>query len=134
MDPYELAVALTHIEGDLLKTIRWVDYLRFIQHTPSRLDAVLSTHHNIIRWAKYSMLRHDKIQDRATAIKRLAKTAQVRFSNVQVPMAIKFPPGVSEVEKLQFDGRHRERAGLEIDDDRHSSDDGECVEEDHGIR
>ncbi|KAJ7459285.1 ras guanine nucleotide exchange factor domain-containing protein [Mycena latifolia] len=76
IDPGELANALTHMEGDLHKTIRWIDYLSYWREEPSRLNIVLSNHDKMIRWVKYSVLRHDEIQDRATAVKRFATAAK----------------------------------------------------------
>ncbi|KAJ7767789.1 ras guanine nucleotide exchange factor domain-containing protein [Mycena metata] len=74
--PEELALALTHRERDLHKTIEWIDYLLYIRGQPSRLDDWVSNHRQMIRWVKYSVLRHDEMKDRAEAMKRFAKTGK----------------------------------------------------------
>ncbi|KAJ7744115.1 ras guanine nucleotide exchange factor domain-containing protein [Mycena metata] len=74
--PEELALALTHRERDLHKTIEWIDYLLYIRGQPSRLDDWVSNHRKMIRWVRYSVLRHDEMKDRAEAMKRFAKTGK----------------------------------------------------------
>ncbi|KAF8168795.1 ras guanine nucleotide exchange factor domain-containing protein [Mycena galopus ATCC 62051] len=74
--PEELALALTHRERDLHKTIEWIDYLLYTRGQPSRLDDWVSNHHKTIRWVKYSVLRHDEMIDRVEAMKRFAKAGE----------------------------------------------------------
>ncbi|KAJ7136998.1 ras guanine nucleotide exchange factor domain-containing protein [Mycena epipterygia] len=76
MHPHQLAVALTLIEGDLRKSIRWIDYLHYEKGSPSRIDSLLSEHHKMIAWVQDSVLRHDDMQDRAHSIQRFTETAQ----------------------------------------------------------
>jgi hypothetical protein len=75
--PEELALALTHRERDLHKTIEWIDYLLYTRGQPSRLDDWVENHRKTIRWVKYSVLRHDEMKDRAEAMKRFAKAGKV---------------------------------------------------------
>ncbi|KAJ6580552.1 ras guanine nucleotide exchange factor domain-containing protein [Mycena vulgaris] len=76
LDPDELTIALTHIESDLYKAVSWIDYLSYARGLSSRLDVLLSTHAKMTRWVKYSVLKHDDIQDRADAMKRFAGAAE----------------------------------------------------------
>ncbi|KAJ6559797.1 ras guanine nucleotide exchange factor domain-containing protein [Mycena capillaripes] len=76
VEPHDLALALTFIEGDLHNSITWMDYLFSIRGRPSRLDIVFSDHEKMIRWVRSYVLRAEEIQDRASAIRRLVKAAE----------------------------------------------------------
>ncbi|KAJ7137050.1 ras guanine nucleotide exchange factor domain-containing protein [Mycena epipterygia] len=76
MHPRQLAVALTLLEGDLRKSIRWIDYLHYQKGTLSRIDTLLSDHHKMIAWIQDSVLRHDDMQDRAHSIQRFTAAAE----------------------------------------------------------
>ncbi|KAJ6580540.1 ras guanine nucleotide exchange factor domain-containing protein [Mycena vulgaris] len=76
LDLDELTIALTHIESDLYRPVSWIDYLSYARGLSSRLDVLLSTHAKMTRWVKYSVLKHDDIQDRADAMKRFAEAAE----------------------------------------------------------
>ncbi|KAJ6538227.1 ras guanine nucleotide exchange factor domain-containing protein [Mycena vulgaris] len=76
VEPGELAIAFPHIEGDLYKEVCLIDYLWHSRGLPSHLDTVLSNHHKMIGWVKYSVLRHDEMQDRAVAMKRFVKAGR----------------------------------------------------------
>ncbi|KAJ6523260.1 ras guanine nucleotide exchange factor domain-containing protein [Mycena vulgaris] len=76
VEPGELAIAFPHIEGDLYKEVCLIDYLWHSRGLPSHLDTVLSNHHKMIGWVKYSALRHDEMQDRAVVMKRFVKAGR----------------------------------------------------------
>ncbi|KAJ7136994.1 ras guanine nucleotide exchange factor domain-containing protein [Mycena epipterygia] len=77
MDPLHLAVALTLIEADLRKSIRWIDYLQYEKGLPSRIDNLLSEHHKMIAWVQKSILCHKDMQARAHSIQRFTAAAEV---------------------------------------------------------
>ncbi|KAJ7136991.1 ras guanine nucleotide exchange factor domain-containing protein [Mycena epipterygia] len=76
MDPLHLAVALTLIEADLRKSIRWIDYLQYEKGLPSRIDTLLSEHHKMIAWVQKSILCHKDMQARAHSIQRFTAAAE----------------------------------------------------------
>ncbi|KAJ7189996.1 ras guanine nucleotide exchange factor domain-containing protein [Mycena pura] len=76
-EAHKLALALTFIEIDIRKTARWSDYLLYEQGSKTTYIATMERENEkMIRWLRYSILRHKDIRDRADAIKLLAKTAQ----------------------------------------------------------
>ncbi|KAJ6590827.1 ras guanine nucleotide exchange factor domain-containing protein [Mycena sp. CBHHK59/15] len=88
--PYDLAVALTLMEGDLYKPICSTDYLLNYKGLPSRIDTLLAAHEKIIQWVKYSVLRHDEMEDTVSEIRRYTKAAQecLRLKNYNSMAAI----------------------------------------------
>lgn len=83
--PYDLAIALTLMEGDRYRMLGPQDCLAFLMKHPGHnfIKDVYNTHKNIILWVKSSILHYEKKEERSEVLKFFIHTAEV---------SVRFPP------------------------------------------
>jgi hypothetical protein len=77
--PYDLAIALTLMEGDRYRVLGPPDYLAFLMKHPGHhlVEDVYSTNNKIILWVKCSILHYEKADKRAEVFKFFINAAEV---------------------------------------------------------
>lgn len=77
--PYDLAIALTLMEGDKYRVLRPPDYLAFLRKHPGQnpIEDVCNTHNKIILWVKCSILHYEKIEKRSDVLRFFINAALV---------------------------------------------------------
>ena len=77
--PYDLALALTLMEGDRYRVLGPPDYLAFLMKHPGHnlIEDVYSTNDKIIVWVKCSILHYEKVEKRVEVLKFFINAAEV---------------------------------------------------------
>jgi len=81
--PYDLAIALTLLEGDTYKSLTPSDYIAHIGRHPgyNNIESVYTINNKIIHWVKESILHYDSVEHRADVLKFFIHTAIVSSSD-----------------------------------------------------
>jgi son of sevenless-like protein len=76
--PYELAIALTLLEGDKYKVLVPFDYIAHLRKRVghNNIEGAYATNDKIIFWVKDSLLHYDTVKKRANALDFFINTAQ----------------------------------------------------------
>jgi len=79
INPNELAIALSLLEGDKYKVLVPFDYLAYLKKAAghNNIEGTYTTNKEIILWVKDSVLRHDTVEKRVDVINYFINTAQV---------------------------------------------------------
>ena len=102
--PYDLAIALTLMEGDRYRVLGPPDYLSFLMKHPGHnlVEDFYSTHNTIILWVKCSILLYEKAEKRTEVLKFFIHAAEVSeiFPLVFFMYATLPSPGMSKIAQL----------------------------------
>jgi son of sevenless-like protein len=78
INPNELAIALSLLEGDKYKVLVPFDYLAYLKKPAghNNIEGMHTTNNEIILWVKDSVLHHDTVEKRADDLNYFINTAQ----------------------------------------------------------